>query len=244
MVKSHDLSHLDALVDRHMSLSEVRKRIKHEDSQADHGSEAGPGGPFITVSREYGSGGTALATRLSTELGWPLFNKEILEAIAESANTRMRVLKGMDEHLIGRFEEFINHLIVPESINQVAFIKEMSQVILTLGRRGNAVLLGRGANWLLARDAGVRIRTVAPMDRRIAEVARRKDIDRKEAERLIRESDHSTAVFVQKIFDQDVDDPLGYDLVLNLDHLSEHAAVSAVHSALHSLPFRQPAAVR
>jgi cytidylate kinase len=71
-------------------------------------------------------------------------------------------------------------------------------------------------------------------------VAQRRDVDRKEAERLIRESDRNTAEFVQKIFGRDVDDPLGYDLVLNLDLLMEDAAVSAVHSVLHSLPILQP----
>ena len=242
MAKSHDLSHLDALVDRHMNLRHVRNRIRTEDSRPEQGTAAGPDGPFVTVSRQYGSGGTALAARLSLELDWQLFNKEILETIAENAHTRIRVLNGMDEHLIGRIEEFINHLIVPESINQFAFIKEMSQVILTLGHRGNAVILGRGANWLLAGDAGVRIRTVAPLERRIEAVAQRKDADRNEAERLVVESDRSTAGFVQKIFGRDVDDPLGYDLVLNLDRMSEDAAVAAVHSVLHRLPVWQMAA--
>jgi len=233
MVKPYDLSHLDSLIDRHMRLHEVRKRINNETAPD------GPDGPFITVSRQVGSGGTALAARLSAELGWQLFNKEILEAIAENAHTRMRVLKGMDEHLVGRLEEFINHLIVPESINQVAFVKEMSQVVLTLGRRGNAVILGRGANWLLAGGSGVRIRTVAPLHRRIEEVARRTGAGLKEAERKIAASDGDTADFVQRIFGREVDDPLGYDLVLNLDQISEDAAVSAVHSVLHRLPVWQ-----
>ncbi len=242
MARSFDLSHLDSLVDRHMKLREVRKRISHEKGKADP-ALAAPEGPFITVSRQYGSGGTALATRLSVELGWQLFNREILQAIAANAHTRMRVLDGMDEHVLGRLEEFVNHLIVPESINQVAFIKEMSQVIMTLGRRGNAVLLGRGANWLLADNAGVRLRTVAPLDHRIEAVARRTGCGRKEAEREVLESDRSTAEFIHKIFDRDVDDPLGYDLVLNLARMSEDASVSAVHSILHRLPVLQTTAV-
>ena len=235
MARSPDLSHLETLVDRHMTLREVRKRITREDSA----DQPPVWGPFITISRQCGSGGTALATRLSEELGWQLFNKEILQTIAANAHTRMRVLDGMDEHHIGRLEEFINHLIVPETINQVSFIKEMSQVILTLGRKGNAVLLGRGANWLLTGDGGVRIRTVASLKKRIEEVARQKEIGPKEAKREVLESDRTTADFISRIFDRDVDDPLGYDLVLNLDRISEDAAVSAVHSILHRLPVLQ-----
>lgn len=241
MVKTHDLAHLDALVDRHMKLREVSDRIT---AQRDAGLERPhslEGGPFITISRQLGAGGNSLAKRLAVELDWQLFDKEILEAIARNAHTRMRVLDNMDEHLLGRLEEFINHLIVPESINQVSFIKEMSQVILSLGRGGNTIILGRGANWLLANDCGVRVRLVASLEGRIRKVMARMSLSEKDARKEVLEEQRSTAEFIRKIFDRDVDDPLGYDLVLNLERISEDAAVSAIHSVLHRLPVLQAA---
>ena len=241
MVKTYDLSHLDALVDRHIKLRDVSDRISGKNTTADQQSECREGGPFVTISRQLGAGGSALAKRLSGELGWQLFDKEILEAIARNAHTRMRVLDSMDEHLLGRLEEFINHLIVPESINQVSFIREMSQVILSLGRGGNTVLLGRGANWLLANDCGVRVRLVSSLERRIERIMNREELSRRVARRKVLQEDRSTAEFIRKIFDRDVDDPLGYDLVLNLDRMSEDAAVSAVHSVLRRLPVLQAA---
>ncbi len=241
MVKTHDLAHLDALVDRHMKLREVSDRITAQNATDQERSDCLEGGPFITISRQLGAGGSSLANRLAGELNWQLFDKEILEAIARNAHTRMRVLDNMDEHLLGRLEEFINHLIVPESINQVSFIKEMSQVILSLGRVGNTIILGRGANWLLANDCGVRVRLVASLEARVRRIMARRSISEKDARKEVLEEERSTAEFIRRIFDRDVDDPLGYDMVLNLDRLSEDAAASAVHSLLHRLPVLQAA---
>jgi len=228
LTNTQNPTNLEALVDRHIRLREVRRKAEPEKSDSTEG-------PWLTLSRQYGAGGTALAHRLSEELGWQLFNREILQGIAENTHIRMRVLSGMDERILGQLEEYIQYLVVPETINQAAFAKEMMQVILTLGRKGHAVLLGRGANWLLSGGRGIRVRIVAPLEYRVEAIASRLGIRPDRAREEIQARDAATAAFIQKTFGREIDDPTGYDMILNLAGLAEPAAAAAVRAALRSL---------
>jgi cytidylate kinase len=99
-------------------------------------------------------------------------------------------------------------------------------------KQGSAVILGRGANWFLDPRFGLRVRIVAPMERRVAAVARELDLPSARAERRVRAYDAGQAAFIRQVFDHDIDDPLGYDLVLNLEALDLEPAVRIAISAL------------
>jgi cytidylate kinase len=227
MAITSDLSNLGALIDRHMKLREVQGKINEET-----GTEPATVGHWLTLSRQYGSGGTALAHRLSEQLDWDLFSREILQGIAANTNIRMRILSGMDGRVLGRFEEFIHHLVVPKTINQVAFVKEMMQVMLSVARRGNAILLGRGGNWLLPTGQGLRLRVVAPQEYRAQVISARLGIGEDRARDEIRTRDAATSRFISRTFGRNIDDPLGYDMILNLGEMPEEAAAEAVQAAL------------
>ena len=52
---------------------------------------------YITIEREYGSGGTKIGRRLSEVCGIPCYGKEILEAVAKK--------QGMPVEQINQYEE-------------------------------------------------------------------------------------------------------------------------------------------
>jgi len=115
---------------------------------------------------------------------------------------------------------------------QVPIMRETVSVVWSLAKQGNAVIVGRGANWFLSPSSGVRVRTIAAREFRIAAVGRDAAIDRAAAERTIDEDDQRRAYYIHQAHGQDIENPEGYDLVLNLGVLDLDAAQEIVLTAL------------
>ena len=54
---------------------------------------------IITISRQYGAGGSELGLLLSEKLGIPLYNHEILSEISRGTGIRENVLRVADERM-------------------------------------------------------------------------------------------------------------------------------------------------
>ena len=235
MVTSRDPSNIEELINRQVKIWEVQQRLAAEGGEAARSELAHLSqGPWITVSKQLGSGGARLAEQIAGELGWQAFNKEILTTIARRTHSRERLLSELDEHAIGRWRDFLHHVLVPGSMSQFEFLKEMMQVIWALARQGRVVLVGRGANWLLEPEYGLRVRVVAPLEQRIENVMDWENLTRAKARRRVEKEDADHEAFIRKVYQRSIDDSLGYDLVLNLGALGEAAAVQAVSTALRT----------
>jgi cytidylate kinase len=227
-------SSIDAMIDRQARLWEVRNRLAEEGGavarrELVHLDE----GPWVTVSRQMGSGGLDVARRVGEGLGWQTYDREILARIAEHHDLRDRVLDRLDERIAGWIAETVNHLVTPASIPQAAFAKEVAEVVLALGRQGRAVLVGRGANWLLDARFGLRVRFVAPLPLRVERVARARDLTPVRAERVVHDADLATREYIRKLFGRDVDDPTGYDVTISTEFVDVDRAADIVRDALH-----------
>jgi hypothetical protein len=58
---------------------------------------------LITIEREYGCGGGAIAAQLANHLGWTLWDRRLTEEIARLANVDTSAVKRCDERMDGRF---------------------------------------------------------------------------------------------------------------------------------------------
>ena len=121
-----------------------------------------------------------------------------------------------------------------EALDYAAYLEEMTRVVSGLAQKGQAIILGRGANWFLDARYGLRVRIVAPLDHRVARMAESKGIAEAEARRKLLEFDHDRKAFVQQVFGRDIDDPLGYDLTLNLEYMTPQAAGEFVLTSLRA----------
>jgi len=233
------LPEVEKILERQGRAWEMQQRAAREGRRA-----ATREGPWVSVSKQFGSGGVDLARRLAGELGWQVFDKQILSAIAEHTDSREVILSRLDERAIGTINDYIAQLLVPEDPGRLAYAREMVRVVWGLARQGNAIILGRGANWFLDARHGLRLRVVAPLEQRAAAVAAERELSREQAERLIRADDAGQAAFIRQIFDRDIDDSRGYDLVINRAEFGPDAAVAVVIAALRhkigaALQFRE-----
>jgi cytidylate kinase len=106
------------------------------------------------------------------------------------------------------------------------------KVIGTIGKHGRAVILGRGANFILPLKEIFRVRVVAPMEVKIPEVAKEMDMSEAEAKAFIITTESDRKAFVRKYFNADIESPEHYDLVINTGKVSIDNTVDCTLAAM------------
>lgn len=236
-----DPGHLDRLIDRQQRLWEVRRALASEGGPAARREFAHlPEGPWLTVSSETGAGGSAVARDAAEELGWQVFDHEILAAIASHAERRGRLLADFDEHPLSTLGDLVAHMVVPGHTTRAAYELELVRVIAGIGKKGRAVLIGRGANWVLDPRFGLRVRVIAPREARVAAIASRDSIAESAAARRVERADEEKAAFIRQVYRREIADPAGYDLVVNGADLAPGEIAAIVVLALRRKLERRP----
>jgi hypothetical protein len=182
---------------------------------------------FLCVSRQVGTEGKEVAVRLGERLGWPVFDRQVLEAMAGDNERRRQIYASMDERDLGWWEETLRSLMEGEFVRNDYF-RRLCETLLSLARQGHSIFLGRGADLVLPRDRGFRVRLMAPRARRLGHFARAHGLSREEALREMDRIESERKRFFQRHFGVDVDDPWRYDMTINLDRFSAGQAAELI----------------
>ncbi len=170
--------------------------------------------PLITISREKGSGGRLIAHLVAKKLGkpWEIYHKEIVNQIVEKTHLEKQLVKEVDEANIPLIEEIVADFFGRRYLNLSGYYKQLLKILSTIGHRGYAIVVGRGADYLFPHALKVRI--ICEMDQRIKWMMEFEKISKKEAMLKIEESDKKRAEFVQTVFQHDPRKAHHYDLVI------------------------------
>lgn len=190
--------------------------------------------PCLTMSIDPGSGGVEIAKRLAPLLGMDLLGSEIIQRIAESAEKSEEAVKALDEKETSKLNSWLTSLFATQHLTPDEYLRHLTRVIGAIGKYGNAMLLGRGAQYILPRETTFRVRIIAPLDVRIEKAARTTKSSRKEAEDFVLKMEYDRRSFVEQYFHRDVTNPLDYDLVVNTENLSIDAAVATIQTAFNA----------
>jgi Cytidylate kinase-like family len=215
------------LADRQGRFEEMRRRAMEDSSARPAQAE----GPWIALSRELGSGGGELAVLLGAALGWRIYDREILQAVAAETRRNASTFERFDEKSVRTFVEYLAPFILPTDPGQSRYLVDLTRVVRRLGREGRAVLVGRGANFILDPAHGLRVRAVAPAVDRAEALAHDLGLKLDEARRRIAASDTTQREFAWQAFQREIEDPAGYDLVVHPRALGLPAAVAAILAA-------------
>lgn len=186
----------------------------------------------IAISREPGSGGRIIAVKLSEILGFDLFHQEVIHQMSESANVNKRLLETLDEKGLNLLEETVSSVINEHHLWPDEYLKHLMKTVGVICEHGRAVIVGRGANFILPRERCLRVRVIAPMAIRLKRICREYDLPREEANRRLLRTESDRRAFIRKYFNADVADPLNYDLVINTAHIGIERAVAIIRSAM------------
>lgn len=187
--------------------------------------------PFVTVSREPGSGGKPVARLVAKRLKFKFYNREIIEDVAKSVRQRKALLEGIDERGRTAIDDIIHGAFNPDYVSDTRYIRHLCQVVLSAAINGEVVILGRGANFITPFDKGLHIRVQAPYFIRVERAVKYEKILREEAIQIIKEVDERRKAFIKQYFAKDISSPNYYDVVINTTNMTIEDAASLIIEA-------------
>ncbi len=196
---------------------------------------------LITVSRMYGSGGSEVAERVASQLGWKLFDNSFIDAQAERLGIAPAEVEANEERsptLVRRLVQAIT-LSAPEWAppageaprppSEERLVEVSTRIINEAVAAGPAVLVGRGAQAVLAtRNDVIHVFCHAPRAALIARVAGRLGVTLKEAERITDDTNREREEYVRKHWKRAWLAHENYHLSLNTDWLGLDGAAAVV----------------
>ncbi|KAA3620160.1 MAG: cytidylate kinase-like family protein [Calditrichaeota bacterium] len=223
---------IEKIVSRQVSLGQQsRSRMASKKKSIDY--------PSISISRETGSGESEVVAELNRILGWSIYDKNIVEKIANNAELNEKLIDAFDEKTRNEFQYWIKAVFQNSLIQSDQYIRHLSEVILSLAKCGRAVIIGRGANFILPKGQTLDVRLIAPIQHRAYYMADKLNIDYEKAKKIVIYSDNERQAFLHKFFNSSEFDPLNYDLVINTGNVNYTTAAKIIIAAL-SAKFEMP----
>ena len=163
-----------------------------------------------TISRQYGSGGSKLAIRLSELTGYRIIWREVVNQAAIQIGSPEMALAVIDE--LGLFG------LCPDDDTCAKFKVALQTVVKTKAEKGKVILVGRASQMVL-KDLPdcLHLRVIASLETRINNIQKTKGVSEQGARAQIEESDRYRQNFIKKMYDVDWNDSSLYDLTINTD---------------------------
>jgi cytidylate kinase len=184
----------------------------------------------ITLSSETGAGGGRIARILATELQMNIVGSELIHKVAESAHMSDKVIKSLDEKSISLFDSLISSFFEARHIWPNEYLRHLSMVMHTTAEHSNVIIIGRGGSFIL-KDKAFRVRIVAPEESRVEKVMNDRHMLQPEALEYVRKYDDYQVGFIKKYFNEDINSPKHYDMMVNTDKVSIESAAESIKKA-------------
>jgi cytidylate kinase len=200
--------------------------------------EARPVWPFVTISRQAGSGGIRfgqmLAERLNRSLPadrrpWNCLDKELVERIAHDHHMSTELIESLEKSSHTWIEEFITGFAHSDhSPSDVAVFRRVMQTMRALARAGHVILVGlAGEQMTRGMPGGLHVRIIAPFAWRVQNLARNDGLTEEEARHRVKLLDQDRNAFVGKFWPH-VERMEFFHVVLNASLLSEEQMADCV----------------
>lgn len=212
----------------------VAEQFRSSELARQHRAEEGHAvtNPVITISRTMGSGGLIVARKLAEKLNFSLWDRELIDLIAAEAEIPPSVVEAFDEKAVSEIELVIRAALGDYASAGFMYGKHLARTVAMIASVGNAIILGRGANYLLKN--ALNIRMDASLEKRIANMMEYEDIGRNEAEVKLHQSDKERRQFILKVFGKEKINYSQFDLSIWMDEFSAPDAVSIIETAFHA----------
>ena len=197
---------------------------------------------FLTLSRDEGTLGDEIARAVAQHLGWRVYDKEIVDDIASNSHVREELVRRLDEK-----SQSLNYDIILEGILDMfatpkgsgfgseEYHESLLKTLATIAAHGDAVMVGRGANFVLRRsEDGIHVRILGSLEVRAQRFSSAHQLSMDAARRQLLARDEERREFIHYLFNQDYDDVRSYHAVFNTDHLSVNQVVNSILNLINT----------
>ena len=96
-------------------------------------------------------------------------------------------------------------------------------MMMIAAQHGKFVMVGRGSQFILPREFGLFVRLRAPLEYRVARIAKLKGLSDKEAKEYVNKTEQERTKFLKSYFDSDGFDADLYDLTIDTSRFEPEA---------------------
>ena len=198
--------------------------------------------PVITITRQYASGGSEVARLVAAALGWDVIDNEFVDEVARRAGLPPDAVAQREERAPGLLERLARTLAAgsPEMFiatagvprvepDEAAIVQLTERVIAEAAAQGRIVLVGRGAQAVLAqRPDALHVYVVAPKPWRMQHAVERLGVNPADVEKVVDETDRQRDHYVKTYYGRHRQDVVNYDMVVNTGKLGIDGAAALV----------------
>jgi cytidylate kinase len=184
--------------------------------------------PLITISRQYGSGGSEIAERVARALDWHLYDNAVVNEVAKRLGMQPAEVSAREERVPSLPERIASAMALgmPEVMPTVADLamQPSEERIVEMTRRvmeeavlaGPAVLVGRGAQCMLASRAdALHVFCYAPPEALASYAVTNLGVAPEDAARVVAENNHHREQYVKRHWKRAWRDFANYHVCVN-----------------------------
>lgn len=183
---------------------------------------------IITINRESGSGGRAIACRLGEMLGLKVYDKAVLESIADKYHLTIQEIERIREQKWNFWDDFCqfyrqfsaagdSYQAENKKVTSRELFYAEAQIMRYLAQQESCIFVGRsGFHVFKDNPDAIRIFIMANREVRIQRFAQREGIDEEAAAKLIDEIDKARENYTKTFADTSRYDARNYDLTINV----------------------------
>jgi len=194
----------------------------------------------VTISRQYGAGGKTLGQMVARKLGYYFAEDDIIQIVAREARVSKDWVECIEREAGSTLLKFISgpgrkKFMQRCSDTQKGYIDEeiyvdlLNQIITKIAKVGNAVILGRGSQYILKGHKGVyHVLLVADRTDRLKFMQEHYSLSPAKAKQVVNRREKRRANLYRKLGRKDYDQPHLYHLVLNMSQLNLRRALKLI----------------
>ena len=201
----------------------------------------------VTIARQLGAGGEAVANRLAGALGWRLLDRALVERIArelevapeqvEATTERVeRFVERLGMYLSESFPEALPGAALPAALSPEATARAARRIVAQAAAEEPAVIVGHGAQCILrGSPATLHVLLHSPFDVRLARVREHFGVGERAAAERVRRSDADRRAYVREHFGAEWLDPALYHLSIDTHRFGVEGSAELIWEAANRL---------
>lgn len=177
---------------------------------------------IITISREFGSGGREIGKRLADNLGFAYYDNELITEIAKATGMTEQYIQNIFEKGIYPYAfQFAKSFATYNSFqsNQTEILVAQQKILKEVAKKGNCVIVGRGADIILREFCPMNLFVYADMDSKVKRCKEKavgdEELTDKELQKKIKLIDKNREKFYNMLSSLEWGDKNNYHLCIN-----------------------------
>ena len=185
----------------------------------------------IVISRQFGAGGKTLGEMVSEKLNYTFVDNDIIQMVAKQAKVSTSFVESIEGEAGGKLLKFMSGLVRKSFVERILsdehgyideeiYVDLLYKIICQIADEGNAVILGRGGQYILRDRADVfHVLLIAEKPDRIRFMEEHYNLKPTQAKQSVNREDKRRINLYKKFGKEDYDSPDLYHLVLNMSRL-------------------------